>query len=166
MKTDALTAHRFLEDRREAGLPVPTDAQIERARRAAVGQNRHLATPLGIVQLALQLPLTRRERIANRKGDGGVTLKPHRRPEPKASRQAVEAYLDGGNFADPGVAVDQIAAMAGYPDMREPLRRVSRYVRSGRGGKAPAHIRSQMSLLSAGSLVVELMAERSKALEA
>jgi len=156
MKTDAKTATQFLKDRSEADLAVPTEAQIERAKRAAAGPHRHFNTPLGIVYLALQLPLSKREKR-------GLKLKPVRRPEPKADREMVEQFLASGGFAEPAAAVEQIAAMAGYESMQPALKRVARYARSGRNGKVPAHIRSQMSLVAAGALVVELMAEKGAA---
>lgn len=165
MHKHAKIAHQFREDRIAAGLPVATQEQLKRAQLYAVGPNRHHNTPLGLEQLALRLPLTKQEKFQNRtREEDAVSLKPlrFRQTQPSADAEQVQGYLASNpGIDDPARAAFDISAMAGYENgPAVALKRVSRYIKSGRKGRVPGHIRAKMVLLSAIAMASELIATR------
>jgi hypothetical protein len=174
-RVDAIVASNFLRDRKEAGLPVPTKDQVKRATQL-IERNPTLRgrfnSPLGIQQLALEIPLNRRERRINRK-ELGIALEPRRvrtgqEDEIRAPRANVEAWLE----ARPGMTAQEaglaIAAMAGYtgPALMGVVKRVERYADSPRS-RLCGHLRDKARMLDAIALSKALIDERdAKAAEA
>lgn len=178
----AIAATQFVADRREAGLPVATPDQLRRARRLIEGNPtiRHHHTPLGMQLLALRIPLSKREKIAQRVAEEwddesqsfkqveGIVLRPTitrtgDRSEVEASPAAVAAWVE----ANPGMtqleAAQAIAGMHGYADLTPCVRRVERFTRSTSKTRIPRHLRDKMVCLSAIAQAAELIAERDAA---
>ena len=160
----AKAASDFLDDRKAADMPVPTDDQVKRAERM-VQQNYALrqahGTPLGILLLALKLPMTRRERRAAK-----IELKPirvaDRQEALEASDEAVKAFVEANPHMDAVEAAEGISASQGYRS-GPPLRRLTRWLRSGRPISAmPGHIREKAIVVSAIAKAGEAIALRDK----
>jgi hypothetical protein len=180
MNTNALAATQFLDDRLAAGLPIPTADQVKRAQRMVDGNPtlRSHRTPLDLQMLALNVPLTRKERMANRRSeeDGGLglTLRPDRvrfgdAREIEASPEAVRAYVEANPHLTGQEAASAIAQMHGYTTTEAILRITSRVRRFGEafahGKRFPAHIRQKMLCLSAMAQAIKLCEERDAAAE-
>lgn len=171
----AKAASDFLDDRKAADMPVPTDDQVKRAERM-VQQNYALrqahGTPLGILLLALKLPTTRHDRRAARaaalrdKTEAPVELKPirvaDRQEALEASDEAVKAFVEANPHMDAVEAAEGISASQGYRS-GPPLRRLTRWLRSGRPISAmPGHIREKAIIVSAIAKAGEAIALRDK----
>lgn len=165
VKHGAREAVQFRRDREEAGLPVPTDAQVERAQRLVEGNPlmRGHHSPLGLQLLALRLPLSKRERRA-------LELKPHRNRgehlRVEADPEAVKAFVDANPHMDEREAAQAIGLMHGYTDVGPALRRVDRFTRQADDHRVCSHLRDKMLMLSAIAQGVELIRARPVAAEA
>lgn len=172
--TDALAATRFLDDRKAAELPVPTAEQVKRAQRLVAGNPtiRQRNSPLGLQQLALGIPLTRREREKNRlapdEGGIGLTLEPVRvrtgtAAEIEASLEAVQAMVDAHPHLDGRGVAELIAQRAGYVNLTYAVQRAERYGRSTGKTRIVGHMRSKLLVLSAMAQAIKLCEERDAA---
>lgn len=152
---DAIAATRFLDERKEAGLPIPTAAQVARAQRAAENPfNRRFRTPLGLQQLALNIPLTSMERRLNR--ETGTVLKPAQTRGDnivvEAEAESVKAFVEANPTMTESEAAGAIAGMHGYTEqgLKQALRRVDRYTRQPEDGRRiSTHLREKMVMFSA-----------------
>jgi hypothetical protein len=183
-QVDAIAATRFLKERDEAGLRNPTKDQIKRAQRLIDGNptlRGRYNSPLGIQLLALELPLSKRERRLNRLGadDGGLglELKPRRvrtadEREVQAPTANVQAFLDrnpGITLAD---AVTSICGMAGYTPATLPIviKRLDRFGNNNDGRRICGHLRDKARMLDAIAqskfLIEDRDAQAAKAAEA
>lgn len=168
---NAIAATQFRKDREEAEMPVATPDQLKRARRL-VEQNPMIRarffSPLGLEQLALELPLSRKERAKNRLGkdDGGIglTLEPRivrtgDAAEFEANADAVEGFVDANPHMDEADAAHAIAGMSGYTDLRPSALRADRYTR-GRSHRVWGALRARLGMLSAAAQAALLIRER------
>jgi hypothetical protein len=174
----AIAATRFLAERREAEMPVPTDDQVKRATRLIADNptvRGRFNSPLGIVQLALELPLSKRERRLNRlsKDDGGMALElePRRvrygdKREVQAPTERVEQFLEANPTITLPDAVETICNMGGYTTASLPavLARVERFSNS-RAPRPAGHIRDKALMLDAIAQASNLIADRDAAKE-
>ena len=152
-RVDAIMATNFLRERKEAGLTNPSKDQVKRAERL-IQSNPMLSrynSPLGIQLLAMEMPLTRRDRKAL-----GIELKPRRvrtkdEREVQAPTANVQAFLDrnpGITLAD---AVASICAMGGYPPQNLPIviKRLDRFGNNNDGSRICGHLRDKARMLDA-----------------
>lgn len=162
----AKAAAQFRSEREQAGLPVATDEQMKRAQRLVEGSptmRRH-HTPLGMQLLALGLPLSKRERVAqrvkvetddegNEKRVEGIVLQPHRSRgdhlQVEADAGAVQRFIDANPEMTEAEAAQTIVGMHGYADATSALRRVERWTNSAKKGRVANHIREKAVMLSA-----------------
>lgn len=171
--TNAIAATRFREDRKEAGLPVATEAQVKRAQRLIEANPRYKGyhTSLGIQQLALNIPLTRFERMLNRlsteEGGQGLILKPEKSRGDnivvEAGNQAVEAFVEANPTMTEDEATVAIGGMHGYTTsgLQHALKRVDRYTRQPDDNKRiSGHLREKMVMLSAIAQAILLIRAR------
>lgn len=170
--TNAIAATQFREDRVEADLPVGTDDQLKRAERAAENPlNRRFRTPLGIQQLALNVPLSKYERMLNRmpkdEGGLGLTLTPHRNRGDDLKFEAdptnVERFVEANPDMTESEAAAAIAGMHNYTEqgLKHALMRVDRYTRQPDDDRRIcSHLREKMVMLSAISQAALLIRNR------
>jgi hypothetical protein len=175
---NAIAATRFREERLEADLPVGTDDQVKRADRAAENpMNRRFRTPLGIQQLALNIPLSKFERAINRlpkdEGGLGLTLKPHFNRgdhlKIEADSSNVERFVEENSTMTEGEAAAAIAGMHGYTNtgLQQAFKRVDRYTRQGEDGRRLCgHLREKIVMLSAIAQATLLIRNRPPVKEA
>lgn len=170
--SDAIAATRFREERKEAEMPVGTDDQVLRAQRAAENPlNRRFRTALGLQQLALNVPLSKFERVFNRlpkdEGGLGLTLRPHLSRGDNIKVEAdvtnVERFVEENPTMTEGEAAAAIAGMHGYTEagLVHALQRVDRYTRQPEDGRRiSSHLREKMVMLSAISQAALLIRNR------
>jgi len=171
MLKNALAATRFIDERIAADLPVATQEQVRRAEQLVQGNPRlrSHATPLGLQMLALNIPLSKREKVANRidrmeKGEDGQLIDASVRLKPTLTRgvhlevearpENVKAFFDAASPADEQAWITAVCRATGRlaTDVGRIANRVRRFVESKgyrSGGRMPKHIQRMAVDLSA-----------------
>jgi hypothetical protein len=168
---NAIAATVFREQRESEGLPVATKEQRKRALRIAESNPmmRDYHSPVGLEVLALQVPLSRFERVKNR--DEGIRLQPHvirtnDRAEAETPAEVVASFMEGYPDATEYEAGEAIAMAFGFSgDMSHLVKRIDRFSRSNRTVRIAGHLREKLRMLSAMAQAMIIVRERAKAAE-
>jgi hypothetical protein len=165
---DALAAQQFLADRLSVGLPVASFHQVKRAERLIAGNPtlRRYSTPLGVQQLALEMPMTRKDRKIAKIELAPRVVRTGDEAEVTAPLARVEQFLEERPGITPEAAALEIAGQAGYDGhgLGIVLKRVSRFT-DGRADRPCGHIREKCRMLDAIAKAALILKARAEAAE-